>query len=185
MAAERHGSHGAPPLGAVLGTALFAAVVPGTVVVFVPWRLTRWVLGPPFLGATSTRVLGVLLIVLAAPVFVSFNLRFVREGHGTPAPIAPTQHLIVGGPFQRVRNPGYVAVLGLILGQALVFGSNGVLLYAALLAIAFHVFVLLYEEPTLRRTYGTAYDDYCRAVPRWIPRLRATSERRNPPPARA
>jgi len=84
-----------------------------------------------------------------------------------------------------VRNPGYVAVLGLILGQGLLFGSNALLLYAALLAIAFHVFVLLYEEPTLRRTYGTAYDDYCRAVPRWIPRLRAASARRNTPPAQA
>lgn len=169
----------------MLGTALFVAVVPGTVVVLVPWLLTRWVLEPPFLGATATRVLGVLLILLAAPVFVSFNLRFVREGHGTPAPIAPTQHLVVGGPFRRVRNPGYLAVLGLIVGQALVFGSSALLCYAALLAGAFHVFVLLYEEPTLRRMYGTAYDDYCRAVPRWIPRLRATSARRNPPPAHA
>jgi protein-S-isoprenylcysteine O-methyltransferase Ste14 len=151
----------------------------------VPWLFTRWTLGPPFLGATATRALGVLLILLAAPVFVSFNLRFVREGHGTPAPIAPTQHLVVGGPFRRVRNPGYLAVLGLIVGQALVFGSSALLRYAALLAVGFHVFVLLYEEPTLRGTYGTAYDDYCRAVPRWIPRLRATSARRNPPPAHA
>ena len=173
MASERTTARGAAPLSAVLGTIAFAVAVPGTVVVVVPYLLTGWVLAPPLLGTSLTRLVGVVLIVLGAPILLSFTLRFVREGHGTPAPIAPTRYLVVGGPFRRVRNPGYVAVLALVLGQALLFASGSLLVYAALLAIGFHVFVLLYEEPTLRRAHGAAYDDYCRAVPRWIPRLRA------------
>lgn len=155
----------------MLGTLLFTLCVPGTVIVLVPWLLTRWSLAPAFLGTAATRVLGVVVIALATPAFVGFLLRFVREGHGTPAPIAPTRHLVTGGLFRRVRNPGYIAVLSLIAGQALLLGSRALLLYAALLALAFHVFVVLYEEPTLRRTYGAEYDAYCRHVPRWIPRL--------------
>ena len=161
------------PHSAVVGTIAFTICVPGTVVVLVPYLLTHWVSQPPLLGWAATRWAGAVLLVVAAPVFFDFVTRFVREGHGTPAPIAPTRHLVVGGPFRRVRNPGYVAVLLLVAGQALLFASTAVLAYAALLALGFHVFVLLYEEPTLRRTYGPEYDDYCRQVPRWIPRLRA------------
>jgi protein-S-isoprenylcysteine O-methyltransferase Ste14 len=113
---------------------------------------------------------GIALIAVALPVFVAFNFRFVWEGHGTPAPVAPTEHLVVGGPFRWVRNPGYVAVVGLVVGEGLLYGSPRVLAYAALLWLGFHLFVLLYEEPTLRRTYGAEYDDYCRRVSRWIPR---------------
>ena len=104
------------------------------------------------------------------PLFVSFCSRFVWEGRGTPAPIAPTEHLVVGGPYRWVRNPGYVAVTAILLGEALVLGSQAVLAWAVLVAIAFHVFVLVYEEPTLRATFGAEYDAYCRRVPRWLPR---------------
>jgi protein-S-isoprenylcysteine O-methyltransferase Ste14 len=158
----------------VLGTVLFVALVPGTVVVALPWLLTGWRLAPPFFGTWSTRLLGALLILGALPLFVAFCLRFVREGKGTPAPVAPTRELVVGGPFRHVRNPGYVAVVALVAGQGLLLGSGAVLVYAAVLAVGFHLFVLLYEEPTLRRTFGAQYDDYCRycrAVPRWIPRF--------------
>jgi protein-S-isoprenylcysteine O-methyltransferase Ste14 len=168
---ERHGARGAPPLSAALGTLLFTLCVPGTVVVLVPWLLTRWSLAPAFLGTAATRVLGVVVIALATPAFLTFTLRFVREGHGTPAPIAPTRRLVTGGLFRRVRNPGYIAVVSLVAGQALLLASRALLIYAALLALVFHVFVVLYEEPTLRRTYGAEYDEYCRRVPRWIPRL--------------
>jgi protein-S-isoprenylcysteine O-methyltransferase Ste14 len=162
-------------LRAALGTALFLAVLPLPVIVLAPYALTGWHLAPPFLGTVATRWLGVVLIVVALPVFVAFNLRFVFEGLGTPAPVAPTRHLVVGGPFRWVRNPGYLGVLGLVIGQALLFGSVAVLLYAAGLALGFHLFVLLYEEPTLRRQFGPDYELYCRTVPRWLPR---------PPPAR-
>ena len=78
---------------------------------------------------------------------------------------------MVGGPFRWVRNPGYVSVVTLLVGQALVFGSPGVLGYAVVVAMAFHLVVVLYEEPRLRRQYRADYETYCRVVPRWVPRL--------------
>jgi protein-S-isoprenylcysteine O-methyltransferase Ste14 len=149
---------------------LFVLVIPGTVIVLVPYLSTGWRIGPPLLGTVATRWLGVLLLLAAAPAFAAFNFRFVFEGRGTPAPIAPTEKLVVGGVFRWVRNPGYLAVLGLIVGQALLFGSAALLAYAGALALGFHTFVLLYEEPTLRRQFGADYDTYRRTVPRWIPR---------------
>ena len=154
------------PWGALLGTIVFVAAVPGTVVVLVPW----WLSGGRVASTRLGIVVGVAMIVAALPLFVSFCSRFVWEGRGTPAPIAPTQHLVVGGPYRWVRNPGYVAVTAILVGEGLVFGSPSVLLYALLVALAFHVFVLLYEEPTLRSTFGAEYDAYCRRVPRWLPR---------------
>jgi len=155
-----------------IGTMLFVVLFPGTVVVYVPYLLSRWTFGPAFFGVAITRWLGVALIVCGLPIFCDFLLRFVREGRGTPAPIAPPQRLVVGGAFRYVRNPGYVAVVSLLVGQALVFGSTAVLLYAFAVALAFHGFVVLYEEPTLRRQFGAEYEAYCRAVPRWLPRRR-------------
>jgi protein-S-isoprenylcysteine O-methyltransferase Ste14 len=152
---------------AVLGTIVFTGVVPGTIVGLVPYLLSGWRLA----SSVGLRVLGVLLILVALPVFVAFLVRFVREGIGTPAPIAPPERLVVGGPFARVRNPGYVAVVALVVGQGLLFGSGAVLAYAVLLALGFHGFVVLYEEPTLRRRFGAEYEAYCRRVPRWWPRL--------------
>jgi len=154
-----------------IGTVLFVLSVPGTVVVYVPYALCRWTFGAALFGFGFGRWVGLALILGALPIFIDFVLRFVREGKGTPAPIAPTLHLVVGGTFQYVRNPGYVAVLSLLVGQALLFGSAAVLLYALCVAVAFHTFVILYEEPTLRRQFGAEYETYCRAVPRWVPRL--------------
>lgn len=167
-----------PPHHALLGTIVFTLTVPATVIVLIPYLVTKWNLRPPILGTGLTRALGVALIALAAPLFFRFLAGFVREGHGTPAPIAPTAHLVVGGPFQWSRNPGYVAVIALVVGQALVLGSASLLAYASLLALAFHGFVVVYEEPTLRRQFGAAYEGYCRVVPRWLPRLRAPARNR-------
>lgn len=163
-----------PLLWPTIGTVLFVLCVPGSVVVAVPYYLSRWTLQPPFFGVAATRWIGLTLIVCALPIFFDFVVRFVAEGRGTPAPIAPTQHLVVQGTFGYVRNPGYIAVVALILGQALVFGSVSVLLYTLAVALAFHFFVLLYEEPTLRRQFGPEYEAYCRKVPRWRPRLRSS-----------
>ena len=160
------------PRRALLGTIAFTLIVPGALIVLIPYLLTGWQLRPPLVGIEATRTFGVALIVLAAPLFFRFLSGFVREGHGTPAPIAPPEHLVVGGPFRWIRNPGYVAVVSLVVGQALLFGSGAVLAYAAFLAVAFHLFVVFYEEPTLRRQFGTEYESYCREVPRWIPRPR-------------
>ena len=137
-------------LGPTLGTILFVALVPGTIVGFVPYRLSGWRLAPPLLGWTATRWIGVGFLLLGLPLFVTFLGRFVREGHGTPAPVAAP----------------------MVIGQGLLFASKPILAYAAGLALAFHLFVVLYEEPTLRARFGEEYASYCRRVPRWIPRWR-------------
>ncbi len=147
-------------------------VIPGMVVLGVPYWLTNWHLEPPILGTIATCLLGTILFAAALPIFLDFVVRFVREGFGTPAPIAPPSRLVKRGVFGIVRNPGYVAVLAMILGQGLFFGSVSVLAYATIVAFAFHLFVTLYEEPTLRAQFGSEYDEYCRRVPRWLPRLR-------------
>jgi Phospholipid methyltransferase len=98
--------------------------------------------------------------------------RFALQGLGTPAPISPTRHLVVTGLYRHVRNPMYVSVVSLIVGQGLLFGNLRVLEYGFAVWLAFHLFVLLYEEPTLRSTFGAGYEAFCANVPRWIPRLR-------------
>jgi protein-S-isoprenylcysteine O-methyltransferase Ste14 len=97
---------------------------------------------------------------------------FLREGRGTPAPIDPPKELVAVGFYRYIRNPMYVAVLTLILGHFLWFEYLNLLLYAMFVFLAFHMFVIFYEEPTLRRNFGAAYEEYCRRVPRWFPRFR-------------
>jgi protein-S-isoprenylcysteine O-methyltransferase Ste14 len=160
-------------LGPTLGTLVFVAILPGSVIVVIPYLLCGWRLAE----ATTLRWAGVCLLLLALPIFVDFLVRFVREGRGTPAPIAETERLIVSGPFRCVRNPGYVGVLGLILGQSLLFASPAVLAHAAIMALAFHLFVVFYEEPRLRVKYGAEYEEYARRVPRWLPRLGSRRDR--------
>ena len=96
--------------------------------------------------------------------------RFVVEGLGTPAPVAPTERLVVGGLYRSVRNPMYLAVFAAIVGQALVLGRVVLLAYAALVLAVTAAFVRLYEEPTLARRYGEEYERYRREVPGWLPR---------------
>ena len=99
-------------------------------------------------------------------------MRRAGKGLGTPAPVFPTRHLVVSGFYRYSRNPMYIAVVSVILGQGLVFGSFRLLEYGALVWLGFHLFVLTYEEPVLRKTFGAEYDNFCAHVPRWLPRLR-------------
>ena len=112
------------------------------------------------------------LVAAGAAVVLHAFWRFVVEGIGTPAPVAAPQHLVVGGIYRHVRNPMYVAVLAMILGQALLLGQPVLLAYAALLWLVFASFVRFYEEPTLAARFGEDYDAYRRAVPAWLPRPR-------------
>src|SRR5215813_10983637 len=157
---------------AVLGSAIFLVLAPGVVAGFAPWWLSHWQLQPPFFGIAAFRIIGVLLILLGVPGLLDSFARFALQGLGTPAPVLPTQHLVVTGLYRHVRNPMYVAVTSLILGQAFLFGSLRVLEYGLVVWLAFHLFVLAYEEPTLRRTFGPEYKKFCANVPRWIPRLK-------------
>src|SRR4029077_9269350 len=107
---------------AILGSAIFLVIAPGTVAVLIPRWICRWQMAPPLLGFAPFRVLGVLLICAGVPVLLDSFARFAIKGLGTPAPVAPPKHLVVSGLYRHVRNPMYVAVVLLIVGQGLLFG---------------------------------------------------------------
>ena len=157
---------------ALLGSAFFLVLAPGTVAGFVPWYLCRWDVSPPLPGFAFLRILGVLLVLAGLPVLLDSFARFALQGLGTPAPVAPTEHLVISGFYRYVRNPMYVAVVSLVLGQGLFFGSLSVLVYGASLWLIFTLFVMSYEEPTLRRSFGGQYAAYCAQVGRWLPRFK-------------
>jgi protein-S-isoprenylcysteine O-methyltransferase Ste14 len=152
---------------AAAGTLLFLIVAPGVVSGLVPWLLTGW-------HATGVavwlQVLGWVIVALGAVVLLEAFARFVIEGVGTPAPAAPTEKLVVGGFYRYVRNPMYLAVAAVILGQALVLGRWVLVGYGLVFGLAVWSFVHWYEEPTLHRQFGSAYDDYRATVPGWWPR---------------
>ena len=158
-------------VSAVLGSALFFVVAPCVLAGLIPWSMTSWEFRPAFFGLEGARSVGVLLILVGLPGLVDSFARFALQGLGTPAPIAPTRNLVVTGLYRYVRNPIYVAVVAIILGQAVLMGDWRLIVYGALLWLAFHVFVVAYEEPTLERTFGREYEAFRAAVPRWIPRM--------------
>lgn len=151
---------------ASIGSLAFFFLAPGTVAGLIPWLITHWRAGE---GAYP--IAGAILIVISLAILIECFVRFALRGGGTPAPIAPTQHLVVTGLYRFVRNPMYVAVLGLIFGQMLLFGSAALLAYGVTMWLIFYVFVVSYEEPTLRRSFPEDYAAYFENVPRWLPRL--------------
>jgi protein-S-isoprenylcysteine O-methyltransferase Ste14 len=156
---------------AIIGSIVFLFVAPGIVAGLIPWWISGYRMEPPLLGVELFRWLGAVLLLLGAVLLVETFARFALQGLGTPAPIAPTKSLVVTGSYRFVRNPMYVAVVSLILGQALLLGSLGTLVWGGIVWLTVHLFVLSYEEPTLSRTYGEQYDRYRSNVRRWIPRL--------------
>jgi protein-S-isoprenylcysteine O-methyltransferase Ste14 len=156
---------------AAVGSAVFFLAAPGVVAGLIPWLLTRWQAREPLPYWAPMRVLGGILLVAGLIALIRAFVRFVMEGLGTPAPIAAPERLVVGGVYRYVRNPMYVAVLAAIVGQALLLGRLGLLLYAAAAWLLVAGFVRWYEEPTLTRRFGEDYEAYRRAVPAWWPRL--------------
>jgi protein-S-isoprenylcysteine O-methyltransferase Ste14 len=157
---------------AAIGSLVFLALAPGVVGGLIPWWLTDWRIEEPLPYWLPVRVLGVALIVAGILVLLEAFVRFVVEGFGTPAPVAPTEELVVGGLYRYVRNPMYLAVGATIVGQGLVLGRPSLFVYAAGFAVAVAAFVHWYEEPTLLRQFGQQYEAYRRAVPAWWPRRR-------------
>ena len=156
---------------AIVGSIVFLFVAPGIVAGVLPWWISGYRMEPAPLGFEPFRWLGVLLLALGGVLLIETIARFALQGLGTPAPIAPTKTLVVTGSYRFVRNPMYVAVISLILGQALLFGSVWTLVYGLFGWLIVHLFVLGYEEPTLSHSYGEQYDRYRANVRRWIPRL--------------
>jgi protein-S-isoprenylcysteine O-methyltransferase Ste14 len=118
-------------------------------------------------------IAGAVLLAGGVAVLLHAFARFVVDGLGTPAPVAPPRHLVVSGLYRYVRNPMYLAVEAIIIGQATILGQAGLLLYAVAVGAAVALFVRLYEEPALARQFGAEYEAYRRAVPPWWPRRRS------------
>jgi protein-S-isoprenylcysteine O-methyltransferase Ste14 len=156
---------------AAIASAAFFVVAPGTVAGLIPWLISRWEISESSPGWRVLQAIGVVLIVAGIVPPIDAFIRFVEAG-GTPIPIAPTQRLVVAGFNRYVRNPMYAGLLLVIIGQALLFASLGLVLYAALVWLITASFVRWYEEPTLTRRYGAEYLAYKRNVPAWLPRLR-------------
>jgi protein-S-isoprenylcysteine O-methyltransferase Ste14 len=154
---------------AAAGSTAFFVVAPGTVVGVIPWLITRWEIPGSTPGWRIAQVLGVLLIVVGLIPAVHAFAQFAKAG-GTPMPLAPTERLVVDGFNRYVRNPMYLGLLIAILGQALLFASPWLVLYAICAWIVTASFVRVYEQPTLARRYGNEYETYRRNVPAWLPR---------------
>jgi protein-S-isoprenylcysteine O-methyltransferase Ste14 len=154
---------------------VFLVLTPGVVAGLIPAVITRWRI--PWRGGwvPPVAIVAGIAILSGAVVLLDAFVRFARAD-GTPAPPMPTVHLVVVGPYRYVRNPMYLAVLTIILGQALLFGSLGALLYVGIVLLAVVLFVRGYEEPTLGVEYGEEYREYRRNVRGWIPRVRPWQE---------
>ncbi|HLM04474.1 MAG TPA: isoprenylcysteine carboxylmethyltransferase family protein [Blastococcus sp.] len=154
-----------------VGTLVFLVLTPGVVAGLIPGLITGWRSAWPGDRSPTVTIVATVLISCGIVVLLDAFVRFARAD-GTPAPAAPTAHLVVVGPYRYVRNPMYLAVLTIILGQALLFGSWGALVYAFIVLLLVATFVRAYEEPTLEDDYGDEYREYRRNVRGWIPRLR-------------
>lgn len=160
------------PLGPILKTLLFTVVLPGTFGVYLPYWFSTTGPPAPLFVADGWRWLGIPLMALGALGYFWCAWHFAVTGRGTPAPIDPPKVLVVQGLYRYVRNPMYVSVTSFVIGESLLWNARDVLLYVLAVFVGFNLFVLFVEEPTLRAQFGPAYDDYCRQVPRWLPRLR-------------
>ena len=158
---------------ALFKTAIFTLVVPGSVAILLPHLVFRqsgngvnaWNLG-------GWKLVGYLPLTAGVAIYLWCAWDFVTKGMGTPLPIDPPRVLVVKGLYRYTRNPMYVGVLSMIVGQALFYGSRSIGVYGCIVLTGFYLFVLLYEEPALRRLFGEQYEQYCRTVPRWIFRFR-------------
>ena len=150
----------------VFRAALFIAIAPGAIAGWLPWYISGW-RRPRLEGALG--LAGVFFAVVGWLVLLWCARDFAVRGRGTPNPSDPPRALVVDGLYRFVRNPMYVAIVGSLLGQAAVYRSTAVVWYAAIVALGFHLRVVLYEEPKLTELFGDAYSEYARRVPRWLP----------------
>jgi protein-S-isoprenylcysteine O-methyltransferase Ste14 len=149
-----------------LKSLLFFIVAPGMVAGYLPLVLFRT---GPRIDTGILAYLAVPLWLVGGTLLVWSFWNFLHEGSGTPAPIDPPKELVVMGFYRYMRNPMYTGILAILSGYFLWFGYGSLLVYGAIVFLAFHVFVKYYEEPTLNQKFGPAYEEYCRTVPRWIP----------------
>jgi len=149
----------------------YASLFIGFFLVFVPWRLIADGDLSAEITTTPAKLAGFVLSGLGFALAVACVLSFVFRGRGTPAPFDPPARLVAVGPYRYVRNPMYIGAVLALLGAAVFWLSIAVLAYAIGFALCCHLFVVLFEEPTLRNTFGVQYENYCRDVHRWLPRI--------------
>lgn len=152
----------------VVKTILFGILIPGTVAGLVPYYLVRD--APPFVWDFQrvSHWFGAILALAGAALAARCAADFVWSGEGTPAPIDPPKKLVTVGFYRYSRNPMYVGIVSLLMGEAVLFRSPNLWIYTALVVVGFHLYAIFYEEPNLRRRFGESYLEYCRMVPRWI-----------------
>jgi protein-S-isoprenylcysteine O-methyltransferase Ste14 len=152
----------------LLKNLLFTFVVPGTVAGYVPLLIAR-----PRSPATGiTGACALVLLIVGGIIYAWCVWDFAAFGRGTPAPIDAPKRFVARGLYRFTRNPMYVGVLTVILGWAVLFQAKVLVIYMLVVGLCFHLFVVLYEEPHLRRLFGKEYDDYWARVGRWLPNLR-------------
>ena len=149
-----------------LRTLIFTVLVPATVTIYLPWWILSRSRAP---GPAGLRWLAAAPIALGAALYAWCAADFARA-RGTPAPIDPPKELVARGAYRWSRNPMYLGVASVLLGEALWFGSRALVVLGLIVLAGFHAFVILYEEPSLRGRFGDAYEHYLRTVPRWLPR---------------
>jgi protein-S-isoprenylcysteine O-methyltransferase Ste14 len=150
-------------LNAVLFFALF--------MVACPWLSDRLLPTPLFFPHLFRTWLAGSCFVVGIGIWVACLDTFSRHGRGTPLPLDAPRELVTRGPFSVIRNPIMAAELLVIWGEVLYFSSLGVLLYAVAISLGAHAAVRHVEEPELRKRFGASYEEYCRLVPRWVPRI--------------
>ena len=147
----------------------FTILQPGTAAVLIPWLLLRGT-GTRLVPDewTALHLVGLVLAAIGLTIMMICIWRFPSEGQGTISPVDPTRKLVTGGLYKYSRNPIYVGVTILLLGEAIYFLSWRLVVYAVVLLFVFHIWILLHEEPRLRRVFGAEYDEYSARVRRWI-----------------
>ncbi|HYE73176.1 MAG TPA: isoprenylcysteine carboxylmethyltransferase family protein [Blastocatellia bacterium] len=159
----------------LIKTAIFTIIMPGSVTVLFPYLILWPQRSQLHLLLSLQQYVGAIFMLTGISIYVWCALDFALKGKGTPAPIDPPKKLVVSGAYRYVRNPMYVAVMCVLIGESLLFASLALLLYAATVFLCFNLFVMLYEEPVLTSKFGESYKDYCRRVSRWLPRVQSYS----------
>jgi protein-S-isoprenylcysteine O-methyltransferase Ste14 len=155
-----------------LKNALFLLVAPTSVTILAPWLLLRYFGKHLAFDIGAARFIGIPLIVLGAAIYLWCDWHFAVTGKATPAPIDAPKVLVVKGLFTKVRNPFYIGIVTVLLGESVFFQSGVLFIFAAIVWLALHAFVIFYEEPHLKKVFGASYTEYCKKTPRWIPNLR-------------
>ena len=157
----------------LLRSIFFTFLQPGTVTVLIPYWLISSQSAGAFSNHQALRYLGLPLILIGSAGLLWCIWDFFSAGRGTISPIDPPKHLVIRGLYRYVRNPMYVSVVTILLGEAMFFMSRPVLIEAGVFIVLANLFVAYYEEPALRRRFGESYESYSQTVRRWIPRYQS------------